>query len=126
MSQSKPSETKEISSRIISTLEGPLSNALLTLDKALASQTQTYRLPILLAEYSSAQLQIAYKSLDELSKYAQTRLESARMAMKRGLQDAKEIQKELSDLEKRVRALKDKIRDRWPVEYYAVRDEMDA
>ena len=126
MSQSKPSEIKEISSRIVATLDGPLSDALLTLDKALASQTQTFAFLLSLLKPSSAQLQIAQKSLDELSKYAQTRLESARAAMKRGLQDAKEIQKELNDLEKRIRALKDKIRARWPVEYYTVRDEMDG
>jgi len=109
------SEVKEISSKIASTLDEPVSAALLTLDKALASQTQT-----------SAQLKIAHKSLDELSVYAQTRLEGARASFKKGLQEAKELQKELGDLERRVRALKDKARERWPVEYYTVRDEMDG
>jgi len=71
-------------------------------------------------------LNIAYKSLDELTKYAQTRLDGARASFKRGLQEAKELQRELSELERRVRVLKDKVRERWPVEYYTVRDEMDA
>jgi len=71
-------------------------------------------------------LNIAYNSLDELTKYAQTRLEGARSSIKRGLHEAKELQKELEDLERRVRALKDKLRERWPVEYYTVRDEMDG
>jgi hypothetical protein len=42
------------------------------------------------------------------------------------LQDAKELQRELSELERRVRYLKDKVRERWPVEYYTVRDEIDG
>ena len=71
-------------------------------------------------------MNIAYKSLDELTKYAQTRLDGARASFKRGLQEAKELQRELSELERRVRVLKDKVRERWPVEYYTVRDEMDA
>lgn len=74
----------------------------------------------------SAQLNIAYKSLDELVVYAQSRLEGARASFKKGLQDAKELQKELGELERRVRQLKDKARERWPVEYYTVRDEMDG
>jgi exonuclease VII small subunit len=48
------------------------------------------------------------------------------VSFKKGLQEAKELQKELEDLERRVRSLKDKVRDRWPVEYYTVRDEMDG
>lgn len=39
---SSPTATKEISSAIVDTLDEPLSSALLTLDKTLASQTQTY------------------------------------------------------------------------------------
>lgn len=58
--------------------------------------------------------------------YAQTRLDGARTSFKKGLQDAKDLQKELTDLEQRVRVLKEKIRERWPVEYYTVRDEMDG
>jgi F0F1-type ATP synthase membrane subunit b/b' len=64
--------------------------------------------------------------LDELAGYAQTRLEGAQTSIKKGLQDAKELRRELSDLERRVRQLKDKARERWPVEYYSVRDEMDG
>ena len=75
---------------------------------------------------SSAQLNIAHKSLDELAAYAQSRLDGARISFKKGLQEAKELQKELGELEKRVRNLKDKARGRWPVEYYTVRDEMDG
>jgi exonuclease VII small subunit len=48
------------------------------------------------------------------------------MSFKKGLQEAKELQKELEDLENRVRVLKDKMRERWPVEYYTVRDETDC
>ena len=71
-------------------------------------------------------MNIAYKSLDELTRYAQTRLDGARTSFKKGLQEAKELQKELEDLERRVRVLKDKMRERWPVEYYTVRDETDG
>jgi exonuclease VII small subunit len=76
-------------------------------------------------EARSAQLNIAHKSLDELASYAQTRLDGARISFKKGLLEAKELQKELTELEKRVRLLKDNARERWPVEYYTVRDEMD-
>jgi len=120
------SEVRQISSKIVSTLDEPVSEALITLDKALASQTQTYLPSIYVLTSSSAQLNIAYKSLDELVVYAQSRLEGARASFKKGLQEAKELQKELSDLERRVRLLKDKARERWPVEYYTVRDEMDG
>jgi|SRR5271154_223487 len=123
---SSHSEVKQISSKIASTLDEPVSAALLTLDKALASQTQTYHPSRVSLTISSAQLKIAHKSLDELAVYAQTRLEGARASFKKGLQEAKELQKELGDLERRVRALKDKARERWPVEYYTVRDEMDG
>ena len=75
---------------------------------------------------SSAQLNIAYRSLDELTTYARSRIEGARKSFKKGLQEAMELQKELADLEKRVRALKDKSRERWPVEYYTVRDGMES
>jgi len=44
--------------------------------------------------------------------------------MKKGLQEAKETQRELIDLERRVRILSDKAKERFPVEYYAARDEM--
>jgi len=71
-------------------------------------------------------LNIAYKDLGELAAYAQTRLDGARASFKKGLQEAKELQKELGDLERRIRILKNKVRDRWPVEYYTVRDEMDG
>jgi predicted nucleic acid-binding Zn-ribbon protein len=79
-----------------------------------------------LVNFSSAQLNIAHSSLDEVAKYAQTRLDRARASFKTGLQDAKELQKELSELESRVRDLKDKGRERWPVEYYTARDEIDG
>jgi exonuclease VII small subunit len=82
-------------------------------------------MPVVLM-FSSAQLKIAHSSLDEVATYAQKRLDSARASFKTGLQDAKELQKELSELEKRVRTLKDKVRERWPVEYYTVRDETDG
>jgi exonuclease VII small subunit len=70
-------------------------------------------------------LNIAHKALDELTKYAQTRLDGARASFKKGLLEAKELQQELEDLDKRVRVIKDKMRERWPVEYYTVRDETD-
>ena len=75
---------------------------------------------------SSAQVKIAHKSQEELAGYAQSRLEQARVECRAGLHDCKELQKELKDLETRVRRLKGKIRERWPVEYYTVRDEMDG
>lgn len=75
---------------------------------------------------SSAQLNIAYRSLGELTTYARSRLEGARKSFKKGLQEAMELQKELADLEKRVRALKDRTREQWPVEYYTVRDGMET
>jgi hypothetical protein len=123
---SDPSETQQISSKLITTLDDPISTALIALDKSLASQTQTYSCynPSLI--HRSAQLNIAYKSLDELTKYAQTRLDGARTSFTKGLQEAKELRRELSDLERRVRVLKDKVRERWPVEYYTVRDEIDG
>ena len=74
----------------------------------------------------SAQIKIAQNSLDEVVAYAQSRLESARASFKSGIQEAKELQKELTELEMRVRTLKLKVRERWPVEYYTVRDEMDG
>ena len=76
--------------------------------------------------FSSAQLNIAYRSLDELTTYAKSRLDGARKSFKKGLQEAAELQKELADLERRVRALKGKARERWPVEYYTVRDGMET
>lgn len=79
-----------------------------------------------LTRNSSAQLNIAHRSLDELTAYAHSRLEGARKSFKKGLQEAMELQKELADLEKRVRALKEKARERWPVEYYTVRDGMEG
>ena len=123
---SNPSDTQHISSELVTTLDGPLSTAFIALDKALASQTQTSHTLLTHTNGRSAQLNIAYKSLDELGKYAHTRLDRARTSFKRGLQDAKELQKELVELERRVRVLKDKARERWPVEYYTVRDEMDG
>ena len=123
---SGPSETQQISSKIISTLDEPLSSAFLTLDKALASQTQTYSILMTPLNDRSAQLNIADKFLDELSAYAQSRLDGARVSFKKGLQEAKQLQTELIDLERRVRQLKEKARERWPVEYYTVRDEMDG
>ena len=70
----------------------------------------------------SAQLHIAQKSLDELTAYAQSRPEGARVSFRKGLQEAKELQRELSDLERRILQLKDTARERWPVEYYSVID----
>jgi len=71
-------------------------------------------------------LNIAYRSLDELTTYAGSRLDGARKSFKKGLQEAMELQKELQDLDRRVRALKEKTRERWPVEYYTVRDGMET
>src|ERR1700732_3831010 len=104
---STPSKTKEISQTVLTTLSDPLSTSLLSLDKSLASQTQTSP-PVLtdMLTSSSAQLNIAHKSLDELAAYAQSRLDGARISFKKGLQEAKELQKELEELEKRVRNLK--------------------
>jgi predicted transcriptional regulator len=119
------SEAQEIAAQIESTLEEPLSTALLSLDKALASQTQTYA--FCNADHiRSAQLNIAQSSLNEVAKYAQSRLEKARASFKTGLQDAKELQKELGELDRRIRELKDQVRERWAVEYYTVRDEMNG
>lgn len=125
---SAPTATKEISSAVVSTLDEPVQDTLLTLDKTLASQTQTYLAPASWGKltFSSAQLNIAYRSLDELTTYAKSRLEGARKTFKKGLQEAGELQKELADLERRVRALRDKTRERWPVEYYTVRDGMET
>lgn len=120
-------QIKQISETIQTTLSDPLSTTLLSLDKSLASQTQTSPpqfLPWLTS--SSAQLNIAHKTLDELAAYAQSRLDGARGSFKKGLSEAKELQKELGELERRVRKVKDKVRERWPVEYYTVRDEMDG
>ena len=71
-------------------------------------------------------MNIANKSLDELAAYAQSRLEGAKGSFKKGLLEAKELERELGELERRVRKVKDKVRERWPVEYYTVRDEMDG
>jgi exonuclease VII small subunit len=71
-------------------------------------------------------LNIAHKSLEELAAYAQSRLEVAKGSFKKGLLEAKELERELGELERRVRKVKDKVRERWPVEYYTVRDEMDG
>lgn len=62
----------------------------------------------------------------ELTSYARSRLDHAHASFRKGLEEAKELQKELRELDRRVRELKDKARERWPVEYYTVRDEMDG
>ena len=74
----------------------------------------------------SAQLNIAHTSLVELTGYARSRLEHALASFKEGLEEARELQKELKELDRRVRQLKDNARERWPVEYYSARDEMDG
>ena len=71
-------------------------------------------------------MKIAHKSQEELARYAQSRLEQARAECRAGLHECKELQKELNDLDTSIRRLKEKIRERWPVEYYTVRDEMDG
>jgi exonuclease VII small subunit len=71
-------------------------------------------------------LNIAHTSLIELTAYARSRLDDAHASVKRGLEEAKDLQKELKELDRRVRLLKDKARERWPVEYFSVRDEMDG
>jgi exonuclease VII small subunit len=58
--------------------------------------------------------------------YAQSRLELAQGSFRKGLAEARELQRDLKDLERRIVALKEKARERWPVEYYTVRDEMDG
>lgn len=118
-------EARQIASTIDAILQDHVSTALLSLDKSLALKPKRIPASVVLT-FSSAQLKIIRSSLDEVAMSAQKRQDSVCTSFKMGLQDAKELQRELSELEKRVRALKDKVRERWPVEYYTVRDETDG